>query len=71
MIGGLGIWELILILGIVLVVFGANKLPEIGGGMGKAIRNFKRATSEPDEIDVTPKEKVTEKTDKKDGDKPE
>ncbi|MCA1986502.1 MAG: twin-arginine translocase TatA/TatE family subunit, partial [Desulfovibrio sp.] len=52
MIGGLGIWELILILGIVLVVFGANKLPEIGSGMGKAIRNFKRATSEPEEIDV-------------------
>ncbi|GAB7080348.1 hypothetical protein JCM14635_20210 [Megalodesulfovibrio paquesii] len=63
MIGGLGIWELILILGIVLIVFGANKLPEIGGGMGKAIRNFKRATTEPDEIDVTPKEKVTEKKD--------
>ncbi|WP_460032509.1 twin-arginine translocase TatA/TatE family subunit [Megalodesulfovibrio paquesii] len=61
--GGLGIWELILILGIVLIVFGANKLPEIGGGMGKAIRNFKRATTEPDEIDVTPKEKVTEKKD--------
>ncbi len=55
MIGGLGIWELLLILGIVLVIFGANKLPEIGGGMGKAIRNFKKATSEPEEIDVTPK----------------
>jgi len=70
MIGGLGIWELILILGIVLVVFGANKLPEIGSGMGKAIRNFKRATSEPEEIDVTPKEK-DKVTEKKDGDKPE
>lgn len=55
MIGGLGIWELLLILGIVLVIFGANKLPEIGGGMGKAIKNFKKATSEPEEIDVTPK----------------
>ncbi len=55
MIGGLGIWELLLILVIVLIIFGANKLPEIGGGMGRAIRNFKKATTEPDEIDVTPK----------------
>ncbi len=55
MIGGLGIWELILILLIVLVIFGANKLPELGGGIGKAIKNFRKATNEPDEIDVTPK----------------
>lgn len=60
MIGGLGIWELLIILVIILVVFGANKLPEIGSGMGKAIRNFKKATNEPDEIDITPKEKVAE-----------
>ncbi|WP_243546520.1 twin-arginine translocase TatA/TatE family subunit [Pseudodesulfovibrio tunisiensis] len=55
MIGGFGIWELLIILVIVLLIFGANKLPEIGGGIGKAISNFKRATNEPDEIDVTPK----------------
>ncbi len=55
MIGGIGITELLVILVIVLVIFGANKLPEIGGGMGRAIRNFKKATSEPEEIDVTPK----------------
>ena len=58
MIGGIGITELIIILVIVLIIFGANKLPEIGGGMGKAIRNFKKATSEPEEIDITPKQKV-------------
>ncbi len=63
MIGGFGIWELLIILLIVLVIFGAKKLPEIGGGIGKAISNFKKATSEPDEIDVTPKEKKTEKED--------
>ncbi|EHJ46774.1 twin-arginine translocation protein, TatA/E family subunit [Solidesulfovibrio carbinoliphilus subsp. oakridgensis] len=51
---GLGFPELIIILVIVLVMFGANKLPEIGAGMGKAIKNFKKATTEPDEIDVTP-----------------
>ena len=56
MIGGFGVWELLIILVIVLVIFGAKKLPEIGGGIGQAISNFKRATNEPDEIDVTPKE---------------
>ncbi|TVM15968.1 twin-arginine translocase TatA/TatE family subunit [Oceanidesulfovibrio indonesiensis] len=68
MIGGFGIWELLIVLLIVLVIFGANKLPEIGGGMGKAIRNFKKATTEPEEIDVTPsdkKEKEEEDTEKK------
>lgn len=55
MIGGIGLPELIIILVIVLIIFGAGKLPEIGAGLGKGIRNFKRATSEPDEIDVTPK----------------
>ncbi len=55
MIGGLGTPELIIIFMIVMVLFGASRLPEIGGGIGKAIKNFKKATSEPDEIDVTPK----------------
>ncbi|SKA80400.1 sec-independent protein translocase protein TatA [Paucidesulfovibrio gracilis DSM 16080] len=56
---GLGVWELVLILLIVVLIFGANKLPEVGAGIGKAIQNFKRATGEPEEIDVTPgKDKV-------------
>lgn len=55
MIGGFGVWELLIILVIVLVIFGAKKLPEIGGGIGQAISNFKKASSEPEEIDVTPK----------------
>ncbi|RWU06111.1 twin-arginine translocase TatA/TatE family subunit [Pseudodesulfovibrio sp. S3] len=63
--GGFGVWELLIILVIVLVIFGAKKLPEIGGGIGKAISNFKRASSEPDEIDVTPKAEKSEE-DKKD-----
>lgn len=54
MIGAPGFWELVIILLIVLVIFGAKKLPEIGGGLGRAISNFKKATNEPDEIDVTP-----------------
>lgn len=58
---GLGMQELIIILVIVLVLFGASRLPEIGKGIGQAIRNFKKATSEPEEIDVTPKKSVEEK----------
>ncbi len=51
---GIGIPELIILLVIVLVIFGAGKLPEIGSGLGKAIRGFKKGVSEQDEIDVTP-----------------
>jgi len=58
---GIGMTELIIILVIILVIFGANKLPEIGAGMGKAIKNFKKATTEPEEIDVTPEDKKQEK----------
>lgn len=48
-----GPWELIIILLIVLVIFGAGKLPEIGSGLGKGIKNFKKAVAGKDEIDVT------------------
>lgn len=53
---GLGMQELIILLVIVVILFGAKRLPEIGGGIGRAIKNFKKATSEPDEIDVTPRD---------------
>ncbi len=43
---GLGVTELIIILVIVVVLFGAKKLPEIGSGIGEAIKNFKKSTSE-------------------------
>ena len=43
---GIGMPELIIILVIILIIFGAGKLPEIGGGMGKAIKNFETATTE-------------------------
>ncbi len=65
MFGPLGTTELIIIFLIVLVLFGASRLPEIGGGIGKAIRNFKKSVSEPDEIDVTPKKPVENKEEKK------
>ncbi|MBA4372815.1 MAG: twin-arginine translocase TatA/TatE family subunit [Thermodesulfovibrio sp.] len=56
---GLGMPELLIILVIVMVLFGASKLPEMGKGIGQAIKNFKKATSDADEIDVTPKKGVT------------
>ena len=43
---GLGMQELIIILVIALLVFGANKLPEIGRGLGRGIREFRKASSE-------------------------
>lgn len=48
---GIGMQELIIILVIVLIIFGAGKLPEIGAGLGKAIKNFKSATSEAEKKD--------------------
>jgi sec-independent protein translocase protein TatA len=51
---GLGSTELIIILVLVLVIFGAGKLPELGGALGKGIRSFRKAAGERDEIDVTP-----------------
>jgi sec-independent protein translocase protein TatA len=53
---GFGMPQLVVILVIVLVVFGASRLPEIGGAMGKSIRNFKKATEGKDEIEIKPKE---------------
>ncbi len=52
---GIGMQELLIILVLVLIVFGAKRLPEIGGGLGKAIRNFKQGATEPDEIDLSAK----------------
>jgi sec-independent protein translocase protein TatA len=43
---GLGIQELLIILVIALVIFGPSKLPQIGSGLGKAIRDFKKGVSE-------------------------
>jgi sec-independent protein translocase protein TatA len=52
---GMGFGELVLVLLIVVVVFGATKLPQLGDGLGRAIKNFKRAVNAQNEIEVAPK----------------
>ena len=51
---GMGLGELVVVLVIVLVVFGAGRLPEVMGSLGKGVTQFKRGLKEPPEIDVTP-----------------
>jgi len=58
---GLGTQELMIILVIIVILFGATRLPQIGKGIGEAIRNFKKGMSEPGEIDVTPKKESSQK----------
>jgi sec-independent protein translocase protein TatA len=53
---GLGMGELLVVLVIVLVIFGAGRLPEVMGSFGKGLQAFKRGLREPPEIDVTPPE---------------
>ena len=61
--GRIGMTELLIILVLVLIIFGAGKLPEIGQGMGKAIGNFRKSVRETNEVDITPKDekKIEEK----------
>ncbi len=49
---GFGIQELIIILIIVVILFGASRLPELGKGMGSFIKNFRKATSETEKIEA-------------------
>lgn len=48
-IGGLGAWELAVIVVVILIVFGAGKLPKVGSSLGEALKNFKKSVSDNDE----------------------
>jgi sec-independent protein translocase protein TatA len=56
---GLGIGELLIILVIVLLIFGAGKLPAVGDALGRAIRNFKGSATENNQIEVSKKKEIT------------
>ena len=49
MLGGLGPWEIIVILVVLALIFGASRIPEIGSNLGKGIKNFKRSFTEAEE----------------------
>jgi sec-independent protein translocase protein TatA len=53
MFGSFGWMELLLILMIVLIIFGAGRIPQLGEGLGKAIKGFKKSVNEPDAVEVT------------------
>lgn len=64
MIGGLGMQELLVILAIVMLLFGGKRLPELGQGLGKAIRGFKDAEDETrKELEKAEEEKAEERGD--------
>jgi sec-independent protein translocase protein TatA len=60
---GLGTQELVIILVIVLVIFGAGKLPQIGGALGKGIRDFKKGMDHDDDDDDDKEPNVIEQVD--------
>ena len=60
---GLGWTELIIILVIIMIIFGVGKLPEVGAGLGKGIREFKKASK--DEIEATTVDKKEDESEEK------
>jgi sec-independent protein translocase protein TatA len=57
-----GMGELLVILVIVLLIFGAGKLPQIGDAVGRSIKNFKRAAAGDDELEVSKKKEISSKS---------
>lgn len=65
MLGGLGMWELIVIFGIVFLIFGATRIPQIAKSLGTAIKEFKGASKEIQGEETTTKETTTSDSGKK------
>ncbi len=57
-----GMGELLIILVIVMLIFGAGKLPQIGDALGRSIKNFKRSAGGENELDVSKKKEITAKS---------
>ena len=68
MIGGLGVWELVIILGILLLIFGPSRLGDLGSSLGKGIKGFRKSMKD-DEIDVTPEKDSSKRIEDTDLDK--
>ncbi|SHE63466.1 sec-independent protein translocase protein TatA [Modicisalibacter ilicicola DSM 19980] len=51
MLGGISIWQLLIVLGIIILIFGTKKLRNVGGDLGGAVKGFKKAMSEDDKGD--------------------
>ena len=66
---GLGTQELLIILVLVMIIFGAGKLPQVGSSLGKGLRNFKKGVSDAEEDDEVEEAKVEEISEKSDNDK--
>jgi len=58
----LGPTELIIVLVLVIIVFGVGKLPEVGGALGKSIKEFRKSSDEPEEVQTAEKSKDIEKS---------
>ncbi len=69
-VGGLGGWEIALIIAIILIFFGAKKIPELARGLGSGIREFKSATREQVKEKPADKETKAEETQAKQEEKP-
>lgn len=56
MFGNLGVWEILMILVVVMLLFGAKRLPEIGSSIGKGIREFKRSLTDTQDAVMKPED---------------
>lgn len=63
---GLGTQELLIILVLVMIVFGAGKLPQVGGALGKGLRNFKKGMNDAEDVEEATVEEIEKKDEEKD-----
>lgn len=71
MLGGISIWQLVIVLGIIVLLFGTKKLRNIGGDLGNAVKGFKKAINEEESVDNTANQKKIEAADAELAEKPD